>query len=234
MKKVGIIAYALFFTAIIVIVDNFTIRLVAIMLTLILFQVAISMKRYARYIKNKFPGTVSSTIRNYELIVIGNRVGPSADGELNLTGYNRNLYTDYLILQRYYGFLKKNGKVRLEIDPQRGNYFFGKKINVLDYPALHEVTLWEHGIDVRSWTYPIFRQLVAACFDLICLLIRVKQSGPVHMGELEDISSFCRKKELSLEIVVYADREKYKDIFEEKPYERAVVFHNTNLTGREK
>ncbi len=160
-------------------------------------------KRYKQYISSHTISLTKNLQRNYDFLILGSKNITFSENHsnLDLRNYGRNQYTDFLIVQRYYSFLKKGGTVRILIDLADKTYQSSSKISYFDYPLLHKVTLLEHGISINSkfeylkrlWYYPLF------------FLISIpKKQFQNHVLECSDsfapIKEFCSSRGIQLEL----------------------------------
>lgn len=81
--------------------------------------------------------------RNYDIINIGYNV---VDNEgLDLTVKHSNIYSDYLLLQRYYSLGKRGCKIKFNMKNSRFYFDNSKTLSLFVLNLLHDVTVLEHG-----------------------------------------------------------------------------------------
>lgn len=98
----------------------------------------------------KQPNLLQDKRRNFDIIYIGDLCQYGAG--LDLTVKYSNLYSDYLLLQRYYSLLSKTGRVIFNIKANR-NYMKSQKLSWFVLGMLHPVTLLEHGKVYYNYVY---------------------------------------------------------------------------------
>lgn len=110
---------------------------------------------YSRFMDGAVPDLLRNRKRNYDAILLGSRNPGAAlsGGTLNLSNFRRNLYTDVLLVHRWYGFLRREGVLILPVDCGDREYLTGDRISVFDNRFLERVTLLEHGKDMKSIRY---------------------------------------------------------------------------------
>ena len=149
MKKIIFLIFAVCLLVSFILIQNTAFRVLLVVTFILAVYLNASEISYRKYKTNKFPGTIDSPTRNYDNLVIGNgfirklkKYYFELTGEtLDLTAIGRNFYTDRLILERYFSFLKPGGKAVFCMDCGDTDYFDDKCINRFDMIGLHEVTL---------------------------------------------------------------------------------------------
>lgn len=202
-KKILLVAALLILCLAMIWIKILAVRIVLLMILLLVIYLKSSTKLYGLYIIRKFPGTVNSTQRNYDCLLLGKTARTDISGTaLNLTGIGRNFHTDRLLLERYYGFLRPGGTVIWRIDERDSRYLNSKRINRFDMPALHEVTLYENGIDVYSKSYHMSTMVTGWLF-LICSLT---EKVDIPMGrasmpqeQIKEIQEFCAQRNIAIQ-----------------------------------
>lgn len=174
-------------------------------INLILLFIIISYIKYEQYIKLVVPDIHTNLYRNYDVLILGNR---KLDIEikknyLDLRNYKRNLYTDILILERYYGFLKDNGKIIFYICKNDCKNLYSKHISIFDYEFLHSVTLLEHDLKIKSVKYYCYKVFRTIKFVLINkdIIRDFRVVNDVYIDE-NYIKEFCEKRNLKYEFII--------------------------------
>ena len=202
MKKIGMMTSVIGLLCCTLFVTSKIIKIMCLATTVIIIYLYLSSWSYRKYLK-KFPGTVDSKIRNYDYMLLGTLGHPDSCGVcLNLCGVNRNFYTDWLLVERYYSFLKKEGEIIVKASGGRG-YFNSKKINRFDIPALHEVTLWENGIDCRGKQYNsilVGNQILFLIY-VVLSFIKGKNVPSMQNKEFQEMVFFCKERHISLKVI---------------------------------
>lgn len=223
-KRIILLIFAVFLFSLFVLMRNTAVRiLIAITFTLAVYLKA-SERAYRKYKTAKFPGTVGTTMRNYDNMVLGKAaVGKNCRQRLKLTGESldltaigRNFYTDKLILERYFSFLKPGGEAVFCMDCGDTAYFDDKYISRFDAIGLHEVTLWENGIDVRSGEFEKSERINSWLFLISRLLMRIGRIKAVYdlpVTEMAEIKKFCDVRNFQVQFILYhADHTNKKEI----------------------
>lgn len=186
-------------------INNIAIKTIVCMGEALSVFFVISEKKYREYCRLKFPGTVGSKQRNFDCMLLGKyNKEQMQNNTLDLSGYGRNFYTDCLIVERYYSFLRPNGVVKIMIDASDSRYLLREKISRFDITALHEVTLWEHGIDTHCRWYKVYLKVIGALFVLgtisVPMVRRSYRRLPIQ--QMNNIVEFCKERELQVVFVI--------------------------------
>lgn len=166
----------------------------------ILAALAVCYKKYTKYMAIQFPSIMVNRNRNYDVLLLGSRkcAHETAAGQiLNLKNDFRNLYTDYLLVQRWYSLTRMGGDVVVEMDFSDNQYLNNSKINKLDYDLLHPVTLLEHGIHRNGFSTVICRMEASLAYFFKARRRRQMISGhglESCYDRMEQIAHFCGKR----------------------------------------
>ncbi|WP_418223333.1 hypothetical protein [Clostridium isatidis] len=199
------------------IINNYIIRSILLIgISIIIFYI-IGKKKYTSHINNRIPNIMENLVRNYDNIILGNeskiyenKINKN-EKNLYLTNYSRNLYTDILILKRWYSFLRKEGIVHFNIDCKNRKYLFSEKISIFDDEFLHQVTLMEHGKDISSKKYKIIKESKNILF-VFQNNFRTKSKKYDNLTsedvqklifKIKSIDSFCKVRNIQLKIYFY-------------------------------
>lgn len=173
---------------------------------------AVGRKKYVSYCEKQIPDIFRNPERNYDEIVLGEYPGKYISEEkkskcLYLNGYKRNFYTDILIMERYYSFLRKGGTIIFVMDLNNKKYFTKNRISIFDDKYFHVVTLLEHGKNTDTMKYQLSEYYKGFLFLLTTYLQREdngnkkrnivsdKRVFPKHVrGKMEDIKKFCETR----------------------------------------
>ena len=185
-------------------INNLTFKIIACIGAVLSVFFIISEKKYREYCYNKFPGTVSSRQRNFDCMLLGKiNKEKKQNNTLDLSGYGRNFYTDCLIVERYYSFLRPNGVVKIMIDASDSRYLLKERISRFDITALHEVTVWEHGIDKRSRLYNVYLKVLGSLFVLGMIPTpTVRNYRGLPLQRMKNIIEFCKERGLQVVFVI--------------------------------
>ncbi len=165
---------------------------------------------YRKFMRNRIIDPKIDLKRNYERIMLGemSKQETVTDNTLDLRGFHRNAYTDILLTERYYSFLKQNGCV--DIFAFNSDYYLNShRINQIDYPLLHPVTLLEHGISKYTYRFALLNPI----FGLMYIFYRIFNKRnkmtvhPYSVDIFEPLVSFC--KERNIKIVIHS-KNKYE------------------------
>lgn len=179
-----------------------------ILFSILIFLVAIftactfvGMICYRCFMRKKIMDPKIDLKRNYDRILLGeiSKQERVLENTLDLRGYHRNAYTDILLAERYYSFLKQNGCIDLFVS-NTDYYIKTNKINPIDYPLIHPVTLLEHGIPEFIYKYALLNPMIG----LMYFFFRIGNpfhwtEGECHMDtRLEPLACFCEERRVCL------------------------------------
>lgn len=125
-------------------------NLVSLIVFFLSLLIIMSWNYYMNYCNSIVPNFLINLNRNYEYIILGNINNENENNSLILKNYKRNLYTDILIMERFYSLLKPGGTCIFYIKNDK-NYILCNKISPFDFCFLHPVTIYEHS--KRIFTY---------------------------------------------------------------------------------
>ncbi len=98
-----------------------------------------------RYKSAKRFNPIRKPERNFPALLLGNDKTDGRKDALDMRESDRNIYTDILVMERYYSLVKKGGTIVFCID-RRDKRYLGKGVSLLGRYLLHPVTLMEHGL----------------------------------------------------------------------------------------
>ena len=194
------------------IVNNWIIKNILLTLLLYLLILIYGYIIYKKYLSTYVPDIMKNLTRNYDKIILGDKRLASKQGDLHgsvldLTNYSRNLYTDILILERWYSFLRNNGTVYFNIDVGSHRCLFEDAISFFDDAFLHQVTLLEHGKDIFSNKYKIIQYQKGLYFLFIKRRnIHINKKKRVLNNEeiqilkdkFNEIEAFCKNRNINV------------------------------------
>ena len=103
------------------------------------FIFILSRKMYNKHKSNYNISLLHNFKRDYEKLILGRITNISMKKNknyLNLQNYCRNFYTDILMIERYYSFLRKGGEIVLNIENDK-SYLSNETISIFDASLLH-------------------------------------------------------------------------------------------------
>lgn len=197
-------------------VNNWLIKIFFVIGLLCFLMGITEYKKYRVYIGNKVPSLMGNMTRNYDEMILGDENSEISKNEptnkkcLNLTNYGRNLYTDVLIMERWYSFLKKGGTVCFSIDCGNKRYLFDNNISLFDDEFMHQVTMLEHGKDVTSKKYKAINYGKSFLFSLYANHSRSGKRRVLSEDEVQRINKmieranmFCQIRNIHVEYIFY-------------------------------
>lgn len=191
------------------------------MLVLILVLVAVFFmvlaiciyKSFLSYRANHILSLSKNLKRNYSSLMLGDyAITPKpCVNEISYANYYRNVYTDRLILERYYSLVKSGGSVNLYIDLHQSALHNKNKVSSFDYQYIHPVTLFEEGIDLNHANSKkikilnLFKYIFTGMgkYKKKCkfsTMIIDQTTG--FYSIIEEMDDFCKKRELKLNVFV--------------------------------
>ena len=165
-------------------------------------------KKYRIHCDKIIPNMMTNLERNYDSIVLGELTNIQKfdieEKTLILGNFYRNLYTDELVMQRFYSYLKRGGTVYFVIDRCKLSDIRSKRISPLDYVFLHDVTLLEHGIDRGGLKYKMLERKAALLLLLQPFIKRksyISSSSEEYEYIKDRITSFCIERNINCKFV---------------------------------
>lgn len=170
-------------------------------------------KSYLSYRANHILSLSKNLKRNYVGLILGDSaITPNpGDNEISYANYYRNIYTDKLMLERYYSLVKAGGCVKLYIDLHKSVYHETRKVSTFDYQYLHPVTLLEEGIDLNFVGSNKVKLINLIKYIFTCLgrykkkvcfsAMKIDQSNNFYCT-IKEMDEFCKKRGLELKIFV--------------------------------
>ncbi len=201
MKKIYIV-FCLFLLLSSLYFQLYTISTIILILQIVVVFLLLINKSKIVYNWRKEPELLNNSIRNYQYLELGYQRTGDKNG-LDLTQKYTNLYSDFLLLKRYYSLLKRGGSIVINMDATK-SYMFKQRPTVFSLCMLHPVTLMEIG--KLYYVYEImFKEILN---PLIFLLNEVKshiiKKGKINISNktlMQEMEAFC--KERNLKIVWY-------------------------------
>ena len=145
---------------------------------------------YKKEVLDVVPTLVHGGIRNYKHLYIGEKNAYKITDGIDLRNIERNMYTDFLILKRYYGFLdKETGEICWKLNSHK-SYLNNKNISMFDVCFLHEVTLMEHGYVREKQTQ---REYMNSILYLAKKLMKTSKVRSCTKEELDNLIVFCNE-----------------------------------------
>lgn len=189
--------------------NNIFINIIMGCIDVILIIATLSVIKYKYYLRTVIPDIHGNLKRNYDYMILGNRnidIDVSKNS-LDLRNYKRNIYTDILVMERFYSFLKKNAEIKFYIDRNDEKVFHEKRISKFDYEFLHRVTLMEHNISQVSFKYKIYKIIVAIKFLFVNKNFVKRKSTLKALNKIDNqveqyVKSFCEKRNLNYKFII--------------------------------
>lgn len=162
-----------------------------------------------QFLKMRLPDLLNSE-RNFEKLLICDESHIKClnkERTLVLSNYNRNFFVDFLILKRYYSFLRTDGECIFVFDLNNKKYFESKKINSLDYNFLHIVTIYENNIKPESKFFKIKKILNKFKIVIYKLgIYKIFTKTSVNINEIEkslkELDEFARERLINVKILI--------------------------------
>ncbi len=126
------------------------------------------------------------------------------ENTLDLSSIGRNLFTNELLVKRYYSLLGKNEQVNIMIINDR-KFVLSNKISHFDYCLLHPVTVYEQSVSMYQYVYK-YRELFSGILYIWSLVIR-RRDRKCNENELE----FLEDKTIAID--QFAKAKEFKVIF---------------------
>lgn len=182
-------------------------RLIIMLLDLLILTFTCGFLLEERFLKFRIPNLMNSG-RNFDSILICEESYVkyiNRNNMLLLSNYNRNFFVDFLILKRYYSFLKNNGEAIFVFDLKNKKYFNNKKINIIDYDFLHIVTLCENEINPETKKYKVKKLLNKYIFLTYKLgIYKIFRRGNVEQSNIatyiEELERFATERQIKVRI----------------------------------
>ena len=161
--------------------------------------------------------------RDYEKLILGritSKVYCKKTNVLNLQNYCRNFYTDVLIMERFYSFLRKESDVCFNIENDK-YYLTDENISIFDAFLLHRVTVYKQNIYFYKYVYDyneIFTCILFLFKDLINVLkIECdKRDLDLFMNKVDYVRDFAKVRNLTLCFRFQGFSHEFISIFTEK------------------
>lgn len=227
-KKAAFIIIEFLLLIFFILSNSLWIRISVFTIECLIIYLILSYRQYNNYCKEKFPGTV--TLQGGIMISLMWEIYGLMQMKkifLDITGVRRNLYTDILIIERYYSFLKPYGTVVVCINFKDKYYLTSRKVSVFDITALHEVTLWEHGIDARGRDYKLHK-LVGGALFLVAKYLRFTFASvgkdSIPLKEMQQLKGFCKLRGISIKYCCYNISESQQNVLKHSNLEDCCTF----------
>lgn len=207
MKKYIVISFGLFVILLLLFYKQYQFMIVALVGGLVLVALlALSKSRIAGRWR-KSPDFLKNDTRNYSYIKLGYGPIGEIDDSLDLTQEYSNLYSDFLVLKRFYSLLKKDGTIVINMNPTK-YYMFYDKPSIFSLCMLHPVTLLELGK-----FYYIYEEVFGEILNPIAYLLkkigRNRQIQDTHICNwrlMQEIEEFCIARHLRIEWYIMGKR----------------------------
>ena len=135
--------------------------------------------------------------RNYSSINIGYK---KVDDEgLDLTVKHSNLYSDFLIMQRYYSLGKSGCIIKVNMKNSH-SYLNVRRLSLFTLDMLHDVTLLEHGAFYYSYKVK-WKTVFNSFLYFVCNIrddIQMCKKEKVDYSLLTEMNSFAEKRGMSI------------------------------------
>lgn len=216
MKRVvKIISIIMFFFPLVFINCIFG-KIFFVLLSSLLFITIRLWEEYKIHISSINPNFLDNLDRNYEILELG--ILKELESNINilkLMNYRRNLYTDVLLIKRYYSLLRIEGIVRIHVEKTR-EYLCRKTISVFDYALLHPMTLYEHNIFLYFYVIKLKEIFSGILFFIYVRYEKGNNSVDNKVIEnaldsFNDIAKFLNERSMWLEIDL-PNKEMYEEI----------------------
>lgn len=168
---------------------------------MVLFLLVINKSRIIHNWK-KEPKLLNDSTRNYQYLELGYQRTRENSG-LDLTQKYTNLYSDFLLLKRYYSLVKRGGVIVVNMDATK-SYMLKQQPTVFSLCMLHPVTLLELGIFYYVYEIKLKGILTPLFFllnEVTSHIIKKKKTNICNKILMSDMENFC--KERNLKIVWY-------------------------------
>lgn len=199
--------------ALIIVAYFFKLYFIVFILTCIMLTIIFStfLTRYGKATRQwrKVPNLLDDITRNYKKVYLGYKA-LDTDG-LDLTQQYSNLYSDYLLLQRYYSLGDSNCRFIINIHASK-RYQYSCSPSLFSLNMLHPITLLEHN----TWLYryemewgefltPMVFYLKHYFYDWVekfCCYVNCSAKSNVNYELIRQILGFAKSRNLLVKIYV--------------------------------
>ncbi len=182
-----------------------------------------SRKIYNKH-KSKFGISLLHNLkRDYEQLILGRIASGIYDNDknhLNLQNYCRNFYTDILIMERFYSFLRKDGKVVFNIENDK-YYLTDENISIFDAFLLHRVTVYKKNKYIYKYVYD-YKEIFTGILFLFKNIINVfkrkcdKVDLDLFLDKVNYIVGFAKVRQLSISLNMKGFSQEFLDYISQK------------------
>lgn len=148
----------------------------------------------------KEPKLLNDSTRNYQCLELGyQRTGGDNVG-LDLTQKYTNLYSDFLLLKRYYSLVKSGGKIIVNMDATKA-YMLKQRPTVFSLCMLHPVTLMELGKFYYIYEIKlkeILNPLIFFFNETTSYIIKKRKTNICNKILMRDMENFCNERNLKI------------------------------------
>ncbi|MDD3414648.1 MAG: hypothetical protein PHY47_11685 [Lachnospiraceae bacterium] len=142
----------------------------------------------------KAPDLLNDGQRNFGIMYLGWPI-EYVDG-LDMTVVYSNLYSDFLIFQRYYSLLKKGGTVIFYLKDDL-KYFYKRKLSLFCLNMLHPVTLLEHGKIYYDYEYK-WNEMFNTIIYFLMIFRKEIRVTKINYNQLREIKTFAQERDLEI------------------------------------
>lgn len=155
---------------------------------------------------NKSPDFLRDDTRNYSYLELGyKQLGK--DG-LDLTQEYTNLYSDYLVLKRFYSLVKRDGTIVINMEPTE-YYMFHSRPSIFSLCMLHPVTLLELGKFYYLYEI-VFGEVLNPLIYILkgkgMRIIKNRETSEHNKNLMQEIEEFCTARNLRVEWYIAGTR----------------------------
>ena len=95
---------------------------------------------------HRAPELLNDDKRNYDMLILGYKMPQNKEvyNGLDMTITYSTLYSDFLLMQRYYSLVKKGGTIIFNL-PENRLYYKKHRLSIFTLNMLHPVTILEHS-----------------------------------------------------------------------------------------
>ena len=119
---------------------------------------------------------------------------------LDLTQKYTNLYSDFLLLKRYYSLVKSGGKIIVNMDATKA-YMLKQRPTVFSLCMLHPVTLMELGKFYYIYEIKlkeILNPLIFFFNETTSYIIKKRKTNICNKILMRDMENFCNERNLKI------------------------------------
>lgn len=199
--------------ALIIVVCFWELYLIAFVLTCFVLTIIFStfLAKYGKITRQwrKVPNLLDDVTRNYKKIYLGYKA-LNNDG-LDLTQQYSNLYTDYLLFQRYYSLGDINCRFIINMHANK-RYQHSCKPSLFSLNMLHPITLLEHNallyryeVEWGEFLTPMLFYLKHYFYDWVekfCCYVNCSTQSDINYELIRQILDFAESRDLQVKVYV--------------------------------